>query len=92
VVPDQSVDVVTRSKAFENVFPVLTHSPLKIVGYSHIELVRPAGENVGRISVFSHILIVSPALSSHLCARSQSAGTADPSTPAAQTRRRLRSG
>jgi hypothetical protein len=67
VVPDQSVDVRPRGKACESVFSVLTHPSLKIVGDSDVELMRPAGENVGRISVFSHILIVSLTLCS-ICA------------------------
>jgi hypothetical protein len=75
VVPHQSVDVISGGEARENVFPVLTHSPLKIVGDSHVELVRPAGGNVGRISVFSHILIVSLTLCSICAPGHSSTGT-----------------
>jgi len=92
LVPDQTVNVVPCSKALEGVFPVLPHPPLEIVSDTHVELVRPAGENVGRVAMLSHIAIVSLRRSAHLCARSQRAVTADPSTPAAQPRRHLRSG
>ncbi len=56
LVPDQSVDVLSRRKAFEDVFAVLPHPSLQVVGNSYVELMRPAGENVGRISVFFHVV------------------------------------